>query len=138
RVEPESNPRRARAEKDRAAMPFAAEIPYGAYWSTPFARWQGSLANLNSVMLAAETAKAELARRRIDPTSFDYGVLGMTVPQPHSFYGLPWLAGMLGAPQITGPTINQACATGARVVLAAAQEIEAGGAAQVLVIAADR
>jgi acetyl-CoA acetyltransferase len=119
-------------------MSFAAEIPYGAYWSTPFARWQGSLAQRNSVVLAAETAKAELARRRIDPTSFDYGVLGLTVPQPHAFYGLPWLAGLIGAPQLAGPTINQACATGARVVLAAAQEIAAGDAAQVLVIAADR
>src|SRR5262249_35969766 len=119
-------------------MALAAEIPYGAYWSTPFARWQGSLAQLNSVELAAETARAELARRRIDPASFDYGVLGLTVPQQHSFYGLPWLAGMLGAPQIAGPTINQACATGARVLLAAAQEIAAGDAGQALVIAADR
>ena len=27
-------------------MTYKAEIPYGAYWSTPFARWQGSFANL--------------------------------------------------------------------------------------------
>ena len=44
-----------------APMAFRAEIPYGAYWSTPFARWQGSLAHLHSVEFAAHVAKAELA-----------------------------------------------------------------------------
>ena len=29
-------------------------IPYGAYWSTPFARWQGSLSEKHSLELAAE------------------------------------------------------------------------------------
>ena len=32
-------------------------IPYGAYWSSPFCRWQGALANENSVVLAANTAR---------------------------------------------------------------------------------
>ena len=31
-------------------------IPYGAYWSTPFARWQGALSDLNSLKFAAVTA----------------------------------------------------------------------------------
>ena len=26
-------------------MAYKAEIPYGAYWSTPFARWQGAFAS---------------------------------------------------------------------------------------------
>jgi hypothetical protein len=30
------------------------------------------------------------------------------VPQQSSFYGAPWLAGLLGGPGITGPTISQA------------------------------
>ena len=30
-------------------------IPYGAYWSTPFSRWQGALSALNSLKLAAAT-----------------------------------------------------------------------------------
>ena len=37
-------------------------IPYGVYWSTPFARWQGSLSRLHSLRLAAWTAARELAR----------------------------------------------------------------------------
>ena len=32
-----------------------AFIPYGVYWSTPFAKWQGALANLHSLKLVART-----------------------------------------------------------------------------------
>ena len=48
-----------------------AYVPYGGYWSTPFAKWQGTLSHLNSVELAAHVAKDELARREIDPAGFD-------------------------------------------------------------------
>ena len=119
-------------------MAFRAEIPYGAYWSTPFARWQGALAHLHSIEFAAYTAKAELARRRIDPARIDHGVLGLSVPQPHAFYGLPWLAGLAGAGALAGPTIMQACATGVRVLLATAQEVEAGMAEVALGVCCDR
>ena len=119
-------------------MTYKAEIPYGAYWSTPFARWQGSFANLHSVEFAAHVLRQELARRRIDPKAFDYGVLGMSVPQKHSFYGLPWLMGLAGAGQAGGPTLMQACATGVRVLLAAAQEIEVGMATMALALTCDR
>ena len=119
-------------------MAYRAQIPYGAYWSTPFAKWQGSLANLNSLEFAAHVAKRELDKRSIAPETFDYGVLGMTVPQHHSFYGLPWLMGLIGAGKVGGPTINQACATGTRALLAAAQEIESGLAESALVVTCDR
>jgi acetyl-CoA acetyltransferase len=119
-------------------MSWRAEIPYGAYWSTPFARWQGSLAHLHSIEFAAFVARRELARRDIAPERIDYGVLGLSVPQPHAFYGLPWLAGLAGAGAAAGPTVMQACATGARVLLACAQEIEAGMAKVALGVACDR
>lgn len=61
-------------------------IPYGAYWSTPCARWQGSLAHLHSLRFAAHLAKDALRRRAIDPAVFDHAVLGLTVPQRGSFY----------------------------------------------------
>lgn len=119
-------------------MTYKAEIPYGAYWSTPFARWQGSFAHLHSIEFAAHVAKAELAKRKIDPKAFDYGVLGFSVPQKHSFYGLPWLTGLIGAGQAGGPTLMQACATGVRTLLAAAQEIEVGMSSVALAINCDR
>ena len=119
-------------------MNYKAEIPYGAYWSTPFARWQGSFSGLHSVEFAAHVARLELERRRIDPKIFDHGVLGFSVPQKHSFFGLPWLTGLIGANGVGGPTLMQACATGARTLLAAAQEIEVGLASTALVINCDR
>ena len=119
-------------------MTYKAEIPYGAYWSTPFTRWQGSFANLHSVEFAAHVARKELTKRKIDPAQLDYGVLGFSVPQKHSFFGLPWLTGMLGAEQATGPTLMQAGATGVRTLLAAAQEIEVGMASTALVLNCDR
>lgn len=119
-------------------MNYRAEIPYGAYWSTPFTRWQGAFAHLNSVEFAAHVARAELHRRSIDPAIFDYGVLGISVPQKHSFYGLPWLTGLIGAERAGGPTMMQACATGVRTLLAGVQEIDAGMAEAALVVNCDR
>jgi len=119
-------------------MALTAEIPYRAYWSTPFARWQGAFAGLHSIRFAAHVARRELAARSIDPRVFDYGVLGLTVPQQHAFYGLPWLAGIAGAPHVGGPTLMQACATGVRTLLAAVQEVEQGLASCALVVNCDR
>ena len=119
-------------------MQHKAEIPYGAYWSTPFARWQGAFSNLHSVEFAAHVTKAELARRKIPADVIDHGVMGISVPQKHAFYGLPWLAGMAGLDAVAGPTIMQACATGARVLLTAAQEIDAGMSEVSLTVTCDR
>ena len=112
-------------------------IPYGAYWSTPFCKWQGSLATQNALSLAAEVAREALARRKISVQDLDGLVVGMTVPQRHALYAAPWLAGMIGAEGITGPTVSQACATGARVLATAAAEIEAAGRT-LLAVTADR
>ncbi len=49
-------------------------IPYGGYWATPFARWQGSFAELHSIEFAAHVARLELGKRDIAPETFDYGV----------------------------------------------------------------
>lgn len=114
------------------------EIPYGCYWSTPFVRWQGSLANLHSLQLAAHVARAELERRNISATAFDHAVLGMTTPQAYSFHGLPWFLSLLGAKELGGPTVSQACATGTRCVNIAADEIELGRAGASLVVTCDR
>lgn len=115
-----------------------AFIPYGGYWSTPFCRWQGSFAHLNAIPFAAEIARRALGERGISPQVFDSVYLGITVPQKHSFYGGPWLAGLIGAESVTGPMIGQACATGARVMALAGFELEAGEERVILTITADR
>jgi acetyl-CoA acetyltransferase family protein len=119
-------------------MAYRCEIPYGAYWSTPFARWQGAFANLDSLQFAAYTLKRELARRNIPGEMIEHGVLGFTVPQKSSFYGMPWVAGLAGLSHVGGPTVMQACATGARALLAATQEIDAGLSECSLAITCDR
>lgn len=113
-------------------------IPYGGYWCTPFVKWQGAFANLHPLKFAAETARRALAERGLAPQVFSGLFLGATVPSQGAFYAAPWLAGMIGAGEITGPTMSQACATSARVLASAAFEIESGGAGPLLCLTADR
>lgn len=120
-------------------MRFAKSfVPYGAYWSTPFCKWQGSLSHLNAIVLAADTARNALANRKIAVGSIDSITLGMTVLQKHQLYGGPWLAAMIGAEGITGPVVSQACATGARTIATAAAEVDAAGEHTVLAVTTDR
>lgn len=37
-----------------------AFVPYGAYWSSPFAKWEGSLAYLHSLQLVVRVGKQAL------------------------------------------------------------------------------
>ncbi len=113
-------------------------IPYRGYWTTPFVKWQGSFANLHPLTFAAEVGRRALAERNIDAGVFDGLHLGMTVPALQSFYGASWVAGLIGAGGVSGPTVNQACATSARVVGGASFEIEAGAADTILCLTADR
>ena len=115
-----------------------AYIPYGGYWSTPFCRWQGSFGHLHALKFAAEVAVKALSERRIRADVFDGLLLGWTVPQQFSFYGAPWVAGLIGAPGLTGPMFSQACATSGRVISSAAMEIELGVHSVLLALLCDR
>jgi len=115
-----------------------AEIPYGGYWSTPFFKWQGNAQNLHPLKFAAWVAKRELEKRNISVETFDHGILGTSVPQQKSFYGLPWMASEFGADNLAGPTIAQACATGVRCIATAEQEIQMEMSSSVLIVTADR
>ncbi len=115
-----------------------AFIPYGAYWCTPFVRWQGSFSHLHPLEFAAHVGRAELAARNIDPNLIDHGVLGYTVPSSSCFYGLPWVSAMMGLDSVGGPSVNHACATSARAVQMATQEVAAGSAECSLLVMADK
>ncbi len=69
-----------------------AHIPYGAYWSTPFCRWQGSLSGYHAIELAGQVGHSFLDKRGIATDTFDSLFLGVTVPQRSAFYGAPRLA----------------------------------------------
>ncbi len=113
-------------------------IPYRAYWSTPFCRWQGALSNEHPLKLVAVTAQNLLHKIDCDVQNLQSIHFGMTVPQYQSFFGAPWIAAMIGAPHITGPTISQACATSARVIASTASMIALGSSDLSLALAADR
>ncbi len=115
-----------------------AFIPYGAYWCTPFVRWQGSFSHLHPLEFAAHVGRAELEARDIDPKLIDHGVLGYTVPSSSCFYGLPWVSAMMGLDSVGGPSVNHACATSARAVQMATQEVAAGSAECSLLVMADK
>ncbi len=103
-----------------------AFIPYKGYYSTPFARWQGSMANEHAIKLAAGTSKRWLAEKKWDAAMFDYLFLGMTIGQPQWFYGSAWAAALLGAESIPGVIISQACTTSTTCIYQAAVGIETG------------
>jgi acetyl-CoA acetyltransferase len=114
------------------------EIPYGCYWSTPFTKWQGALQHLNSVQFAAWVCRREMEKRAINPGVVGHGILGTTVFQHHSLYGLPWLMGLAGLKHVGGQSLSQVCATGVRALLAGSQEIVSGLTQVSLVVTADR
>jgi acetyl-CoA C-acetyltransferase len=115
-----------------------AFIPYKGYYSSPFARWQGSMANENSIVLGSQTAKNWLETRDISPDTFDYLILGATVGQPHMFYGGPWAAALIGAQNIPGCLVSQACSTSTTVLFQAAMGIETGFYQNVFTLMTDR
>lgn len=103
-----------------------AFIPFRGYYSSPYARWQGTLANEHALKLAAATTARWLAEKEISPSALDYLFLGYTIHQKQGFYGGPWVAAMLGAPDIPGITISQACSTSTSCLYQAAAGLELG------------
>lgn len=116
----------------------AAALSPELIWSSPFVRWQGSLANVTSTDVAAAVTRSALAARGVDTTGIEGLVVGQTIPQPNSFYLAPWLASRIGLPGLTGPHIAQACATSVACIVAAAQNIEQGAGGAELVVTTDR
>jgi acetyl-CoA acetyltransferase family protein len=113
-------------------------IPYGAYWSTPFSRWQASFAHLHSMRFAADTAAKVLQHKHVPIDQIDHAVLGITVPQEKSFWGVPWIMSLIGAPTVTGPTLSQACASSVACLAASAGALSSNDAQASLVVTCDR
>lgn len=112
-------------------------IPAGMAWSSPFAKWQGSLSQVHSIDLAVDVTGRALAERNLDAGQVEGVVLGWTIPQKDIFYGAPTLAARLGASGVSGPMISQACATSVACLAAAAAAVESGAGLH-LVVATDR
>lgn len=112
-------------------------IPVQAAWSSPFVRWQGPTADLNSLELARQVAARALGQQGLEWPVREL-VLGFTVPQKEAFYGAPTLAAQLGFAGVSGPMVSQACATSVAAVHAAAASQTGSDSGARLVITTDR
>jgi len=112
-------------------------IPAGLAWSSPFAKWQGSLAEVSSLDLAAAVTTRALADRGVDVGALDGLVLaGRFRNRTCSTAPPPWPAGS-ALRALTGPMVAQACATSVAALVAAAGAVGAGSGPQ-LVVTTDR
>ena len=103
-----------------------AFIPYRGYYSTPFTRWQGGLANEHSIQLGAKTSKRFFEAKDWNPLDIQYVLVGSTVYQKQWFYGGPWAAALMGATEAPGVLINQACSTSTFAIYQAGMGLETG------------
>lgn len=116
-----------------------AFIPYGGYYTTPFAKWQGSFQHENSIELGAKNSKKWFDSKDLNPNEeLDYVYLGVTVGQKSVFYGASWAANMMGAPDIPGQTLMHACATSTTSVFNAASAVEVGNVNTAYCLLTDR
>lgn len=112
--------------------------PYKGYYSTPFSKWQGNLAGENAIVMGATTSKRWLAEKGWDPKMFDYLILGSSIIQRRQFFGSPGAAAMIGATEIPGAMIPQACSTSTTCIYQASAGIETGFYGNVYCLMTDR
>ena len=117
-----------------------AFIPYGGYYSTPFCRWQGALANENAIVLGANTARNWMLKKGFDPTILDYMYYGITIAQHYMFYSHNWAAAMLvdNKKDLPALMVNQACTTSTTCIHLSAVNIEAGTYETAFALMSDR
>ena len=115
-----------------------AYIPFGMSWTSPFAKWQGPLAELNSLDMAVDVTQRALADRGLPAEEITEWTLGCTVPQQHSFYGVTLVSRRLGAGAHGGPWIARACATSAAVIEHLATQVELGAHDTTIGVITDR
>lgn len=110
----------------------------GPVWSSPFCRWQGALAEMSSLDVAADVTIRAFEHHQVDPADLTDIVLGITVPQRQAFFGSSTLASRVGAEGVIGPMVAQACATSVAAVHVGAQTIESDENRRNLVVSTDR
>jgi acetyl-CoA acetyltransferase len=117
-----------------------AFIPYGGYYSSPFSRWQGTMATENAIVLGAKTARNWMLEKNFDPTILDYMYYGITIAQHHMFYSHTWAAAMLvdNAKDLPALMVNQACTTSTTCIHLCAVNIETGTYETAFALMSDR
>jgi acetyl-CoA acetyltransferase len=115
-----------------------ARIPYGTWGSSYFPAWQTSaLAEVNIGQFAGEAMNRILGLRKVPAAELEYLIIGSTIPWHWKFWNAPVVASCLGR-RIPGYHMEQACATGLQVVMAAGAEVHGGANDVVGVLTFDR
>ena len=115
-----------------------SRIPYGTWGSSYFPAWQMSpLAEVNIGQFAGEGANRILGKRGVPKHELEYLIIGSTVPWHWKFWTAPLVSSCLGQ-RLPGYHVEQACATGLKATLLAADEVQNGGHDVVGVVTFDR
>ena len=113
-------------------------IPYGTWGSSYFPAWQMSaLAEVNIGQFAGEAMSRILNIRKVPQNLINYLVTGSTMPWHWKFWNSPFVSSCAGH-RIPGYHVEQACATGLKATLLAANEVQIGAGDVVGVLTFDR
>jgi len=113
-------------------------IPYGTWGSSYFPAWQMSaLAEVNIGQFAGEAMSRILNIRKVPQNLINYLVTGSTIPWHWKFWNSPFVSSCAGH-RIPGYHVEQACATGLKATLLAANEVQIGAGDVVGVLTFDR
>lgn len=114
-----------------------AFIPYRGYYSSPFCKWQGSLANENSIVLGGQTSRRWFEEKGFDKNMVEYLYLGLTVGQERVFFGATRVANQMGL-RVPGQTVMHACATSTTTLYNASLAVDNGDWQTTYCVLADR
>ena len=109
------------------------EIYLVAALRTPIGKFGGGLASLTAPQLGTESAKATIARSGIDPNAIDEVIFGNARQAgvgPNAARQVAIKSGLRH--EVPAYTVNQACGSGLRAIMNAADQIRLGQAAVVL------
>src|SRR5438270_13971685 len=97
---------------------------------TPFGRYGGALARLRPDAMAAHVLRALVDRTGIDPATLDDVILGCANQAGEDNRNVARIALLIaGFPvEVPGQTVNRLCGSGMQATIAAAREIQSGGA----------
>src|SRR5438094_4259623 len=100
------------------------------YVRSPIGRYAGALASVRPDTLAAKAIRALLDRTGIDPAEVDDVILGCANQAGEDNRNVARMALLLaGLPvEVPGQTVNRLCGSGMQATIAAAREIQSGGA----------
>src|SRR5438094_433495 len=100
------------------------------YVRSPIGRYGGALADVRPDTLAASTIRALLERTGIDPAEVDDVILGCANQAGEDNRNVARMALLVaGLPvEVPGQTVNRLCGSGMQATIAAAREIQSGGA----------